>query len=187
MPTAPVSRPLVWVDLEMTGLDLDKDTIIEIACIITDGDLNPVEEQLDLVIHHPRSVMDNMNEWCIEHHGESGLTQAVLDSTLSLADAEKQVLEYVKRYAPTVRSGVLAGNSVHVDRQFLCKYMPTLVEHLHYRIVDVSTVKELGMRWYPEFSGKMPRKKMAHRALGDILESIEELKWYRANVFRKDL
>ncbi|OAJ37175.1 hypothetical protein BDEG_21238 [Batrachochytrium dendrobatidis JEL423] len=171
----------------MTGLDLERDVIIEIACIITDGNLNAVQERYDLVLHQPKSVMDQMNDWCIQTHGESGLTKQVIESTLTLKDAEATILDFVKRHIPKQREGVLAGNSVHVDRQFLHKHMPLLIDHLHYRIVDVSSIKEIGMRWYPDFYKKAPKKKLAHRAMGDILESIEELKAYRLLMFKQNL
>ncbi|KAF9958129.1 Oligoribonuclease, mitochondrial [Mortierella alpina] len=174
---------LVWIDCEMTGL-LATDKLIEIAVIITDDDLNIVAEGPNLIIHQPKRVMDGMNQWCIEHHGASGLTAAVLASTISTAQACDQVLSFIKKYIPTPRHGILAGNSVHADKVFLEREMPTIVDHLHYRIVDVSTVKELSRRWYPEEFAKVPEKMGAHRALDDIKESILELKYYRGAVFK---
>ncbi|KAJ1949970.1 rna exonuclease [Linderina pennispora] len=168
----------------MTGLDYNNDTIIEIACIITDGDLNTLEQGEDIIIHHPKAVMDSMNEWCIEHHGKSGLTQAVLDSKVTMAEAEERVLALVKRHCPTPRTAILAGNSVHADRAFLYRLMPKLNEYLHYRIIDVSSIGELGKRWSPSVCLKRPKKKEAHRALDDILESIEELRYYQKNLFK---
>ncbi|KAI9478068.1 MAG: ribonuclease H-like domain-containing protein [Benjaminiella poitrasii] len=193
-----IKDPLVWIDCEMTGLDIQKDHLIEIAVLITDGDLNIVAKGPELVIHQPREVMDNMNAWCIEHHGASGLTQQVLDSKLTVQEAETQVCEFLKQHIP---AGVapLAGNSVHADKRFLSKEMPGLVDYLHYRIVgkfllfndnqfllllDVSTVKELTKRWYPKIAAGVV-KKGGHRALDDIVESIEELKYYREHVFIK--
>ncbi|KAI8991752.1 ribonuclease H-like domain-containing protein [Mycotypha africana] len=178
-----IKNPLVWVDCEMTGLDLTKDHLIEIAVLITDGDLNIVAKGPEIVIHQPKEVMDDMNEWCIEHHGKSGLTKQVLESKISAQEAEKQVYDFLKKHVP---AGVapLAGNSVHADKQFLLKEMPSVVEHLHYRIVDVSTIKELSKRWYPDIAASVV-KKGGHRALDDIVESIEELKYYRENVFIK--
>ncbi|KAL1923676.1 uncharacterized protein VTP21DRAFT_8656 [Calcarisporiella thermophila] len=185
-----LNNPLVWIDCEMTGLDIDRDHIIEIAVLITDGDLNLVQDEktgevaeLSLIIHQPKSVMDNMNAWCIEHHGKSGLTGAVLSSTLTTQDAEDQVLDFIKQYIPQPRIALLAGNSVHADRQFLQKELPRVVEHLHYRIVDVSTVKELVRRWLPKLYDQVPPKKEGHRALDDIRESIEELRYYREHAF----
>ncbi|KAJ2718640.1 rna exonuclease [Coemansia sp. Benny D115] len=174
---------IVWIDCEMTGLDLFNDTIIEIACVVTDGELNVLEKGKDIVIHQPKSVMDSMNEWCKEHHGRSGLTQSVLESTTTMEQAEQAVLELVKRHCPTPRTAILAGNSVHGDRVFLARCMPRLVEHLHYRIIDVSSVKELAKRWNAKVADGTPKKKMAHRALDDILESIEELRYMQKNFF----
>ncbi|KAI8884490.1 ribonuclease H-like protein [Backusella circina FSU 941] len=167
----------------MTGLDIKKDHLIEIAVLITDGDLNIVAKGPELVIHQPREVMDAMNEWCVEHHGASGLTKQVLDSKISVQEAEKQVVDFLKQNIP---SGVapLAGNSVHADKVFLNKEMPGVVDYLHYRIVDVSTIKELSKRWYPGIANGVI-KKGGHRALDDIVESIEELKYYREHVFIK--
>ncbi|CAO0789501.1 unnamed protein product [Mucor circinelloides] len=176
-----IKDPLVWIDCEMTGLDIKKDHLIEIAVLITDGDLNVVAKGPELIIHQPKQVMDNMNEWCIQHHGDSGLTQQVLESKITVQEAEKQVYEFLKQHIP---AGVapLAGNTVHEDKKFLCKEMPSIVDHLHYRIVDVSTIKELSKRWYPEIASGVV-KKATHRALDDIIESIEELKYYRQHVF----
>merc|ERR1712004_804658 len=174
---------LVWVDLEMTGLDIDNDHIIEMACLITDGKLNMVAEGPNLIIHQPNEIMDNMNDWCKEHHGKSGLTQAVKESQISVAEAESQMLSFMAQH--TVKgTGLLAGNSVHDDKRFLKKYMPNFMDHLHYRIVDVSTVKELCRRWYPEDFKKLPRKEGSHRALDDIKESIKELEFYQHSIFK---
>ena len=179
-----VSDRLVWIDLEMTGLDPERDRIIEAACVVTDGGLRTLEPGLQLVIHEPDSVLRGMNAWCVEHHGRSGLTEAVRRSTLSLAAAEQQLLSYVQRLTPAGQCP-LAGNSVHMDRVFLMKYMPKLLEHLHYRIVDVSTLKELARRWRPELHDTATRgKKCAHRALDDIQASIEELRLYREKFMR---
>ncbi|KAI7878454.1 ribonuclease H-like protein [Lichtheimia hyalospora FSU 10163] len=170
----------------MTGLDLTKDHLIEIAVLITDGDLNVVAEGPELIIHQPSQVMDSMSVWCKEHHGTSGLTQAVLDSNVSTADAQSQVLEFLKKYI-NPGEAPLAGNSVHADKRFLEKEMPDVVNYLHYRIVDVSTIKELTRRWYPDIAAGVV-KKNAHRALDDIKESIAELQYYQQHVFipRKD-
>ncbi|KAF9923975.1 Oligoribonuclease, mitochondrial [Mortierella alpina] len=174
---------LVWIDCEMTGL-LATDKLIEIAVIVTDDELNIVAEGPNLIIHQPKHVMDGMNPWCIEHHGASGLTAAVLASTISTAQACEQVLAFIKEHIPTPRVGILAGNSVHADKVFLEREMPAIVDHLHYRIVDVSTVKELSRRWYPEAFTRVPEKMGAHRALDDIKESIQELQYYRGAVFK---
>jgi len=168
----------------MSGLDLSKDHLLEIAVIVTDKDLNVLAEGPNLVIHQSDEVLDSMNEWCVEHHGESGLTDKVKKSTLSLKDCEDQVLKFVQEWTPKGKCP-LAGNSVGQDGRFLQKYMPNFMEHLHYRIVDVSTVKELVKRWYPGDFSQKPKKKLAHRALDDILESIDELKYYRQEVFKE--
>ncbi|KAI7871515.1 ribonuclease H-like domain-containing protein [Spinellus fusiger] len=176
-----IKDPLVWIDCEMTGLDIEKDHLIEIAVLITDGELNIVAKGPELIIHRPISVMNSMNEWCIEHHGASGLTQSVLDSTISITEAHNQVLTFLKEHIP---AGVapLAGSSVHADKRFLEKEMPLVVEHLHYRIVDVSTIKELAKRWNPTIAAGVV-KKYSHRAMDDIIESMEELKYYRKTLF----
>lgn len=175
---------LVWVDCEMTGLDPNKDHLLEIAVIVTDKDLNVLAEGPNLVIHQPDEILNSMGEWCTEHHGESGLTEKVQKSPLSLKECENQVIEFVQEWTPKGKCP-LAGNSVGQDGKFLEKYMPNFMAHLHYRIVDVSTVKELVKRWYPGDFSRVPKKKLAHRALDDILESIEELKYYRKEVFRE--
>ncbi|KAI8833120.1 ribonuclease H-like domain-containing protein [Chytriomyces cf. hyalinus JEL632] len=184
MPLGVVNKPLVWIDLEMSGLDLTKDRILEIAVIITDGDLNFIAESEDIIIQTEKSLLDGMDDWCTKHHGESGLTQSALESQISMQQAEHQILTFIKRHIPNQRVGLLAGNSVHMDKEFLRKDMPALLSHLHYRLVDVSTVKELLARWNPELLDKAPRKKMSHRALDDIRESIEELRYYKACAFK---
>ena len=176
-----VTNNLVWMDLEMTGLDPDVDTIIEIATIITDGKLNILAEGPSLVIHQPDDILDRMDEWNTKHHGESGLTAKVRASKLSLADAEEQTLAFIKQYVVKGESP-LCGNSIHQDRRFLVRYMPTLEAYVHYRNIDVSTVKELGRRWYP--AKKAPIKRAQHLALSDVRESIKELAFYRKHLFR---
>ncbi len=172
---------LVWMDLEMTGLEPDQDHIIEMATLITDGQLNLIAEGPNLVIHQPDSIMDKMNDWCQKYHGESGLTQRVKDSDLSLAQAEQLTLDFIRKHVAE-GDAPLCGNSIHQDRRFLVKYMPRLESWLHYRNVDVSTVKELVRRWYP--TQPTWKKQGAHLALDDILESIAELKHYREKHFR---
>ncbi|KAG2440451.1 hypothetical protein HYH02_010333 [Chlamydomonas schloesseri] len=176
-------NPLVWVDLEMTGLDIEKDTIIEVAVIITDGDLERSVQGPATAIHHSDEVLGAMNEWCIQHHGASGLTQRCRDSKVDMAAAEQMVLDFITEHTEE-GAAQLAGNSVHVDRMFLLKHMPRVVAHLSYRIVDVSSIKELARRWFPKTYRKAPRKALAHTALSDIKESIEELKYYRKAVFK---
>ncbi|KAJ2756025.1 rna exonuclease [Coemansia sp. BCRC 34490] len=161
-PTLP-PPPLVWIDCEMTGLDYDSDSIIEIACIVTDGSLNILEKGHEIAIHHPKEVMDAMGDWCTTQHGASGLTQRVLASTTTMADAEAAVLDLVKRHCAQPRTAVLAGNSVHADRAFIRRLMPALDSFLHYRIVDVSSVKELARRWNPRLLDSAPAKKTSHR------------------------
>ncbi|NP_957038.2 small fragment nuclease precursor [Danio rerio] len=177
------AQRMVWVDLEMTGLDIEKDQIIEMACIVTDSDLNVIAEGPNLIINQPDDLLDGMSDWCKEHHGKSGLTQAVRDSHITLQQAEYEFLSFIRQHTPP---GVcpLAGNSVHADKKFLDKYMPQFMHHLHYRIIDVSTIKELSRRWYPEEYNLAPQKKSSHRALDDIQESIKELQFYRTSVFK---
>jgi oligoribonuclease len=173
---------LVWMDLEMTGLDPDRDTILEIVALITNNELEPVAEGPVLAIHHPAEVLDAMDGWNREHHAASGLTRRVLSSRLSMAEAEQQLLDFVKSYCPA-RTSPLCGNSVWQDRRFLARYMPAFEGYLHYRTIDVSTVKELVRRWYPD-GPQAPEKKHSHLALDDIRESIEELRFYRRHYFR---
>jgi len=177
------SGPLVWMDLEMSGLDPDRERIIEAAVLITDASLEIVAEGPEIVVHQPDSLLDAMDEWNTKHHGESGLTERVRASTIGEAEAEQQLLDFVSAHCEE-RTAPLCGNSVHQDRRFLSRYMPKLDAYLHYRIIDVSTVKELAKRWYPETYAQIPKKVGRHRALDDIKESIEELRWYRQHVFR---
>jgi oligoribonuclease len=178
----PSEANLVWVDLEMSGLDPETNTILEIATVITDSELQVLAEGPVLAIHQLDAVLDAMDEWNRAHHGASGLSARVRASSCSLADAQAATLAFVEQYCPP-KSSPLCGNSVHHDRRFLARYMPQLTAYLHYRTIDVSTVKELVRRWYPD-SMQAPEKKHAHLALDDIRESIEELRFYRATVFR---
>jgi oligoribonuclease len=170
----------------MTGLDTDRDTIMSIACFITDSDLNLLDNQgFEVVVHHEKGELDRMDEWCTKHHGESGLTAACISSTTSHAEAAQRLLEYVRSYVPSPRTALLAGNSVHADKGFLIKqpYKP-IVDHLHYRILDVSSIKEAARRWASaEDLKNLPKKKMLHEARADILESIEEARFYRNTFF----
>jgi oligoribonuclease len=173
---------LVWMDLEMSGLDPKTCVILEIASLITDKDLNLVDQGPVLVIQHPSSVLETMDDWNKKHHGESGLIDAALSSKVTLGKAEQETLDFVSRYC-NPQTSPLCGNTIYQDRRFLIEYMPKLEKFLHYRLVDVSTIKELVKRWYgPEFSS--PPKKQKHKALDDILETIEELKFYRKMVFK---
>ncbi|WP_279587733.1 oligoribonuclease [Mumia sp. ZJ430] len=173
---------LVWIDCEMTGLDLEHDALIEVAAIVTDFELNPVAEGIDVVIKPPREALDQMNDVVTQMHTSSGLLDE-LDAGLALADAEQVVLDYIKQHVPDAGKAPLAGNSVGTDRAFLLRDMPELEGYLHYRVVDVSSIKELSRRWYPRVYFNSPAKTGNHRALADILESIEELRYYRAAVF----
>ncbi|PJA33932.1 MAG: oligoribonuclease [Zetaproteobacteria bacterium CG_4_9_14_3_um_filter_53_7] len=177
----PLNNNLVWMDLEMTGLDPDIETIIEIATIITDGKLNILAEGPSLVIHQPDEILAAMDEWNTKHHGESGLIAKVRASTVSMADAEARTLEFIRQYVAEGESP-LCGNSIHQDRRFLVRCMPTLEAYVHYRNIDVSTLKELARRWYP--TKKAPIKRAQHLALSDVRESIKELAYYRKHIFR---
>jgi oligoribonuclease len=175
---------LVWMDLEMTGLDPAKDVIVEIATIVTDDELEIVAEGPDLVVHQPPEALEDMDPVVVEMHTASGLLTAIAASTTSLEAAGKATLDFIREHVPDARTVPLCGNSIGTDRRFLAIYLPEIEEHLHYRSVDVSTIKELTRRWYPKALDAVPRKATAHRALDDIRESIEELRWYRANVFK---
>ncbi|RZB39463.1 oligoribonuclease [Asbolus verrucosus] len=174
---------MVWVDMEMTGLDIQTDKIMEVACIVTDSNLNIIAEGPNIVIHHPRNVLDNMSEWCKKQHAKTGLTEACLNSNVTLNEAENKLMAFVTKYV-TENVSPLAGNSVYMDRLFLRKYMPRLDEYLHYRIIDVSTIKELCRRWNPNLYRDIPKKEFSHRALADIRESIDELKYYKNTFFK---
>lgn len=177
----PASRNnLIWLDMEMSGLHPETDVPLEIATIITDNDLNILAEGPSLVIHQPESVLDGMDAWNTDHHGRSGLTQQVRDSKISLDDAAQQTLAFMQEWT-VAGSSPLCGNSIGQDRRFLRKYMPIIDAHLHYRIIDISGIKELSRRW---FELEPPPKAESHRALDDIIESIEELRFYRQTVFR---
>ncbi|XP_016973753.1 probable oligoribonuclease [Drosophila rhopaloa] len=174
---------IVWMDLEMSGLDIERDKILEVACIITDKDLNLKSEGPCFAINHPQEVYDNMNEWCMKHHYESGLVDRCKSSDVKPEQASDMVLSYLERNIPK-RVCPLAGNSVYMDRLFIRRFMPSVDEYLHYRIVDVSTIKELAKRWRPDVEKAAPKKIFAHRSLDDILESVSELKYYKANFFK---
>ncbi len=174
---------LVWIDCEMTGLDLTKDRLIEVAVVVTDSELRVLDPGLDLVIHAEDADLEDMADVVTEMHAKSGLTEAVRASTLTVAEAEQQVLAYVKRWVPERRTAPLCGNSIGTDRGFLARDMPELDDHLHYRMVDVSSVKELARRWFPRVYFAQPAKGLAHRALADIVESVRELAYYRRTLF----
>ncbi len=174
---------LVWIDCEMTGLDLGRDALIEIAALVTDGELNVLGTGVDLVIHTGDELLDSMIDVVRIMHHKSGLTDAVRRSTVTVAEAEKIVLDYVRQWVPEPRTAPLAGNSIATDRGFIARDMPGLDAHLHYRMVDVSSVKELCRRWYPRIYFAQPGKGLSHRALADIRESIRELAYYRRTAF----
>ncbi len=176
---ATIKDPIVWIDCEMTGLDLRRDALIEVAVVVTDSELRPVDAGIDLVIAPPAGAVEQMGDVVREMHTTSGLLDE-LAAGLTMADAQERVLAYVRRWVPEQRKAPLAGNSVGTDRTFLERDMPELVEHLHYRIIDVSSIKELARRWYPRAYFHSPQKHGGHRALADILESIDELRYYRA-------
>jgi oligoribonuclease len=178
-----VTDNLVWIDCEMTGLELGKDALIEIAVLVTDSELNILDDGVDVVIHAEDAALDGMPDVVRDMHAKSGLTDAVRASTVSLAEAEKQVLDYVRGHIPDARTAPLCGNSIATDRGFIARDMPALDAHLHYRMVDVSSIKELCRRWYPRIYYAQPDKGLAHRALADIRESIRELVYYRGTAF----
>jgi oligoribonuclease len=174
---------LVWIDCEMTGLDVEKDSLVEIAVLITDSDLKVLDETgLSVVIKPRKESLAQMGDYVTQMHQESGLLE-LLDSGLAIEQAEDKILDYVKSFAPEAGTAPLAGNSIGTDRMFLNRYMPKLDAHLHYRNVDVSSIKELTRRWYPKVYFQLPKKSGGHRALADIRESIAELRYYRQTVF----
>ncbi|KAJ1511632.1 Oligoribonuclease, mitochondrial [Coelomomyces lativittatus] len=177
------STVFVWVDCEMSGLDLKKDHILEIACILTDDKLNKIDEFGPLIVHQDEALMNSMDDWCTKTHGKSGLTKEVLASKISMKEAEASFLNFLKSHIKLPKTGYLAGNSVHADKAFLNKDMPLITDFLHYRIIDVSSIKVLCQSWYPMKMNSASRPVSKHRAMDDILGSIEELKWYRSNVF----
>ena len=177
---------LVWIDLEMTGLDPKRHVIVEIAAIITDADLNIVGEGLDIVVHATEKELAEMDDFVTNMHNSSGITEEIKAATTSLADAESAVLSLIEEHCDPEHPAPLAGNSIATDRTFIREYMPRLDAALHYRMVDVSTIKELARRWHPRAYFNQPEKGMAHRALADIVESIRELDYYRRSVFRSD-
>lgn len=173
---------LVWIDCEMTGLDLAVDELVEVAVVVTDYDLTPLDDGFTIVIKPDQTALDNMGDFVRNMHTESGLIDEIPQGK-SLAEAEYEVLEYILRFAPDAKTAPLAGNTIGTDRMFIAKFMPRVDSHLHYRSVDVSSIKELSRRWYPRAYFQSPPKHGGHRALADILESIRELDYYRSIVF----
>lgn len=178
--TAPLS-PLIWLDLEFTDLDVNKGSIVEIATVVTDADLKVLGIGPDLVIHQPEAVLQSMVKWNQEHFGESGLLAEIRQSKITIEEAENQTLDFLKKFCAP-HTALLAGSSIYMDREFLRIYMPRLYDFVHYRIVDTNTIKELMHRWYPNLPDYP--KVEPHRAKGDILESIDELKYYQTRIFK---
>ncbi|RJL32636.1 oligoribonuclease [Bailinhaonella thermotolerans] len=173
---------LVWIDCEMTGLDLTRDALIEVACVVTTEELRPLDAGIDVVIKPPPESLDQMSKVVRDMHTTSGLLEA-LPGGVTLGEAEARVLEYIRGHIPEAKKAPLCGNSISTDRAFLARDMPNVDAHLHYRMIDVSSVKELVRRWYPRVYFASPAKTGGHRALADILESIRELRYYRQTVF----
>jgi oligoribonuclease len=176
------SDRLVWIDCEMTGLDLGVDELVEVAVVVTDFDLVPVDPGFSIVINPDKTALDNMSDFVRQMHTDSGLIEQIPHG-VTLAEAEFEVLEYILRFVPTGGQAPLAGNTIGTDRAFLAKYMPRIDNHLHYRSIDVSSIKELARRWFPRIYFNAPQKAGGHRALADILESIRELEYYRRAAF----
>ena len=168
--------------MEMSGLDPDKERILEIAVLVTDGDLNVVAEGPHLILHQADALLEAMDEWNTKHHGQSGLTQRVRESTIDEVQASRALLDFLESHTEK-RKAPLAGNSIHQDRRFVARYLPEVDAWLHYRNIDVSTIKELAKRWYPTQYAARPIKKGSHRAMDDLMESIDELKYYRQALF----
>jgi oligoribonuclease len=178
-----VTEPLVWIDCEMTGLDPAVEVLVEIAVVVTDSQLTMLDDGLDLLIATDPAKLAGMEEVVQEMHSASGLLDALAEATLTVEEAEQRILDYVKRWVPERRKAPLCGNSIATDRGFIARDLPALDNHLHYRMIDVSSVKELARRWYPRAYFASPEKKGGHRALADIRESIDELRYYREAIF----
>ncbi|MGP6174457.1 oligoribonuclease [Corynebacterium sp. A21] len=174
---------LVWVDLEMTGLDIHRHVIVEVAALVTDADLNIIGEGVDLVVHATEEELAQMDDFVTNMHNENGLAAQIRESTVTMEEAENAVLELIAEHCDPAHPAPLAGNSIATDRAFLREQMPRLDAALHYRMIDVSSIKELARRWYPKVYYNQPPKGMAHRALADIVESIRELDYYRRSTF----
>ena len=188
-PSAPESAPgdgvLIWMDLEMTGLDVDREAIVEIAALATDAvTLDALDDGINIVVHQPDEVLAGMGDFVRTMHERSGLLDEIRASTVPLPEAGAAVLEYIKRHAAEPRTVPLCGNSIGMDRRFLARYLPEIEDHLHYRSIDVSSLKELARRWYPEPFKARPDKTEGHRALGDVRASIDELRYYRQTIFK---
>ena len=184
MPVAAVDDRLVWIDLEMTGLDLERNRIVEIAVLVTDAELEILDDGIDLIVHQPPDVLAAMDDFVRKMDTKSGLLPEIERSTVSLEAAGATVLEYIAGHVPEPGMAPMCGNSIGVDRRFLDRYLPALDRYLHYRSIDVSSFKELCRRWYPDVYAKRPGKKETHRALADIRESVAELRFYREHMLR---
>lgn len=182
MPTPEGTEPLVWLDLEMTGLDVTRHVIVEIAVLVTDAELEPLDDGIDVVVHQPEEALAEMDDFVRKMHTKSGLLPAIQASDVSLADAGARAIEYVRTHVPKAGVAPLCGNSIGVDRRFLDRQLPDLETYLHYRSIDVSSLKELCRRWYPDAYKGRPGKAETHRALDDVRESIAELKYYREHM-----
>jgi len=180
-----VNDKLVWIDCEMTGLSLEHDALIEVAALVTDYDLNVLGDGVDLIVKPPQEALDQMNDFVTQMHTSSGLITELADG-LTLSEAEERVLDYVREHVKEPRKAPMAGNTIGTDRMFLLRDMPELEGWLHYRVIDVSSIKELARRWFPRAYFAAPEKAGNHRALADISESIEELRYYRRTVFREE-
>ena len=179
MTTPEITEPLVWLDLEMTGLDVTRHVIVEIAALVTDAQLEPVDEGFDVVVHQPAEALAEMDDFVRKMHTRSGLVVEIEASTVTLADAGAAAIDYIRGHVPEAGVAPMCGNSIGVDRRFLDHQLPELDQFLHYRSIDVSSFKELCRRWYPAIYKKRPHKAETHRALADVRESIAELKYYR--------
>jgi len=175
---------LVWLDLEMTGLDLSRHVIVEVAALVTDGELEPLDDGIDIIVHQPAAALDEMDDFVRKMHTKSGLIPEIEASTVSLEEAGARTLEYVRGQVPDAGVAPMCGNSIGVDRRFLDQHLPELDRYLHYRSIDVSSFKELCRRWYPEVYKHRPHKAETHRALADVRESIAELRYYREHMLR---
>jgi oligoribonuclease len=186
MPTpTPEEDRLVWIDLEMTGLDVERHVIVEIACLVTNSELELIDDGIDIVVHQDADALAGMDDYVRKMHTKSGLLPQIEASTVDLATAGTRVLEYIKGHVPKAGQAPLCGNSIGVDRRFLDRGLPGIDQHLHYRSIDVSSLKELCRRWYPDVYRNRPSKKESHRALDDIRESVAELRYYRATMLRE--
>ena len=180
---AEVDDRIVWIDCEMTGLEPERHVLVEIAALVTDADLNILGEGVDLVIHASETELAQMDSFVTNMHNSSGLTDEIRASSIDVTEAEQRVLDYIRQWVAEPRTAPLAGNSIASDRGFIHRYMPELDQYLHYRMIDVSSIKELSKRWFPHIYPNAPKKGLAHRALADIKESIRELEYYRQVAF----